>query len=310
MKRKDVKHSISRRQFIKQSTISLAGISALGFAACGDSATNPTNSQTSLRVIAYNLFLGSSWPTDRNLGEKAVKKGQMPTRLAFELALYEPDIVAFSEAPEESVVEEIADLLNLDYVYFRSVGTSAGSWPGAILTHYEIENSENVPTQEGQRPDGLFTRHWGKATIRLTNNEEVIVYSAHLNPHDDRDNREREIDIILESIQSEIDNGKSVLLLGDLNHTPESMPEYNMWMDAGWVDTFAEVGEGDGSTRRPDYPSGRIDYVLAHGPIAEKLIAARTLFEGAFRTNPEDPQSFALSDHLPVFAEFEIDDIN
>lgn len=304
--RKDAKCYITRREFVKQSAISLAGISTLGFVSCGEAATNPGNSQTFLRIIAYNLFLGSPWPTDRELGQHAAQKGQMPTRLALQLALYDPDIIAFSEAPEESVVEEIADLLNMDFVYFPSAGTSVGNWPGAILTHYEILHYENVPTQSGERPNGLFTRHWGKAIIRLENNEEIIVHSAHLNPHDDRDNREREIAEILESVQSDIDEGKSMLMLGDLNHTPAAIPEYNMWMNSDWVDTFAEVGEGNGSTRRPDYPSGRIDYVLAHGPIAYKLTDARTLFEGAFRTNRDDPQSFALSDHLPVFAEFKI----
>jgi hypothetical protein len=38
--------------------------------------------------------------------------------------------------------------------------------------------------------------------------------------------------------------------------------------------------------------------------LARRGSAARVLFEGPFRTNPEDPRSFALSDHLPVLADF------
>ena len=34
------------------------------------------------------------------------------------------------------------------------------------------------------------------------------------------------------------------------------------------------------------------------------LTEARCLFEGGFRTNPDDLQSVALSDHLPVLAAF------
>jgi hypothetical protein len=32
---------------------------------------------------------------------------------------------------------------------------------------------------------------------------------------------------------------------------------------------------------------------------------SRSLWEGAFRTNPADEQSFALSDHVPQYAAFE-----
>lgn len=44
----------------------------------------------------------------------------MPKRLANELALYEPDIINFSESPDESVVKGIADRLGMKYVYFPS----------------------------------------------------------------------------------------------------------------------------------------------------------------------------------------------
>jgi hypothetical protein len=30
------------------------------------------------------------------------------------------------------------------------------------------------------------------------------------------------------------------------------------------------------------------------------------LFEGSFRMNNEDPKGFALSDHIPVLADFEL----
>ncbi len=38
--------------------------------------------------------------------------------------------------------------------------------------------------------------------------------------------------------------------------------------------------------------------------LATRREASRVLFEGPFRTNPADPASFALSDHLPVMATF------
>lgn len=41
------------------------------------------------------------------------------------------------------------------------------------------------------------------------------------------------------------------------------------------------------------------------GTIGKRLIESKPIFQGAFRTNPADPRSFALSDHLPQLAVFE-----
>lgn len=289
---------ISRRRFLGQSTVAMAGISAFGLGA----AAGGLKTRRELRVIAYNVYKCNGWPKDNQRTQKARSTGQIPARLAQELALYEPGIINFSESPEEPVVQEIAGLLDMNYAFFPS----GGNWPGALLTRFEILDSANVPLTAGERPGDLFTRHWGKATVRLSGGEQIAVHSAHLYPHDNpeaREIRQREIPEILKAAQDDISAGRSALILGDLNHTP-SMPEYRLWTDAGWTDTFAAAGKGAGLTIRADEPTRRIDYVLAAGTVAKQVLESRPLFEGAFRTNPGDPGSFALSDHLPQMAVF------
>ncbi len=110
---------------------------------------------------------------------------------------------------------------------------------------------------------------------------------------------------MLESMTADLDAGRSMLLMGDLNHSPGEK-EYKLWMDAGWVDTFAKVGKGQGLTFKSDIPKWRIDYVMAAGPIASHVIESRPLFEGAFRLNIADKESVALSDHLPQLAVFDL----
>ena len=180
---------------------------------------------------------------------------------------------------------------------------SGGNWPGTLLSKFEITESKNAPTK-GERPKELFTRHWGRATIKLPNGDPLIVHSAHLYPTADPTIRLKEIRAMIESMKLDLDAGRSMLLIGDLNHGPDT-EEYNLWIGAGWVDTFAEVGEGEGLTIKADMPKYRIDYVMAAGPIAEQVIESRPLFEGSFRLNINDKESFALSDHLPQFAAFE-----
>lgn len=253
-----------------------------------------------LRVIAYNVYACTGWPKDRAMAKTATAKGQMPDRFANELALHDPDIINFSEAPDEAVVKQIAKRLEMNYVFFPS----GGNWPGALLSRYEIEDPMNAPLVGGQRPEDLFTRHWGRATIKLPRAGPLIVHSAHLYPGADPGIRLREIPAMLESMKADLDADRSMLLIGDLNHGPDT-EEYGMWLRAGWTDTFAKVGKGEGPTIKSDEPQWRIDYVMAAGTIAKQVVESRPLFEGAFRTNTADPASFALSDHLPQLAEFE-----
>jgi endonuclease/exonuclease/phosphatase family metal-dependent hydrolase len=108
---------------------------------------------------------------------------------------------------------------------------------------------------------------------------------------------------MLGAMEADLKAGHSMLALGDFNHDPKQ-EEYGLWINAGWVDTFAKVGEGDGLTRDADVPKRRIDYVMAAGPIAKRIVEARPLFEGAFRLDLKDPEAFSLSDHVPQLARF------
>lgn len=286
----------TRRRFLCVAS-SIAGAAAtVGLPAFGQSPKTP------LRVIAYNIYRCTGWPHQRPLAQQAVKLGQMPKRLADELALYEPDIINFSESPKESVVKEIADRLGMRYVDFPS----GQNWPGALLTRFEIVTSRNHPVVGDERPKDLFTRHWGMAELRLPNGQALIVHSAHLRPGAEPEIRQREISEMLRSMKADLEAGRSMLLIGDLNHSPEQA-EYEMWKRGGWVDSFAQVGKGNGATIKADLPKWRIDYVWAAGPIAKQVVESRPLYQGAFRLNIADQQSFALSDHLPQMAVFEME---
>ena len=222
----------------------------------------------------------------------------MAERLAMELALYEPDVVNFSESPSEAIAKEVAELLGMNHVRFPS----GGNWPGTLLSRYEITDSENVPLGR-ERPKELFTRHWGKGTIKLPDGESLIIHSAHLFPVADPTIRLKEIKAMLAAMRDDLKSGRSMLLMGDLNHGPDT-EEYKLWIDAGWTDSFAKVGKDEGLTIRADNPRKRIDYVMAAGPIASRIIESRPLFEGAFRLNLADENAFALSDHVPQMAVF------
>ncbi|WP_145086782.1 endonuclease/exonuclease/phosphatase family protein [Anatilimnocola aggregata] len=289
--------SLNRREALQAGLLS-AAVLADEHSCAQLLAANETKQQT-LRVIAYNVYECTGWPKERAQGKKATALGQMPTRFAQELALYEPDIINFSESPGESVTKAIAEQLKMHHVRFPS----GGKWPGTLLSRYEITESQNVPLGF-ERPKELFTRHWGRAVIKLPTGD-LVVHSAHLNPFPESDVRLQEIPAMLKTMAADQKAGRSMLIIGDLNHQP-TPPEYPLWQKAGWIDTFKQVGKGDGLTFRSDTPDKLLDYILAFGPIAKQIVEARPLFEGAFRVNNADENSFALSDHLPQLAVFDL----
>jgi endonuclease/exonuclease/phosphatase family metal-dependent hydrolase len=269
-----------------------------GAASSDKSSATKHKSGRVLTTIAYNILKCTGWPPDLAAKRLGDVKRQVPERLALELACYKPDVVNFSEAPTEPVVRRVAERLGMNHVFFRS----GEAWPGAILTRFDIVEHRNCPLVKGRRPKALFTRHWGRATLE-TNLGRVIVHSAHLNPSNPSVRRHEVLEVV-KSVTPDVEAGRSVLLQGDLNHPPK-WPSYPLWIKAGLTDCQATAGNGDQGTINAARPRLRIDYVFAAGPIAKRLKHAQCLFEGAYRTNPDDRGSFALSDHLPVMARFE-----
>jgi endonuclease/exonuclease/phosphatase family metal-dependent hydrolase len=304
---------IDRRRFGGCLGATVATLCAVGgstrFASQAAVAGQPTREaegQAELRIIAYNILKCTGWPADRELARRAVARGQIASRIAQELALYDPHVVNFSESPDEKLTREIAEQLGMQHVRFPS----GEDWPGTLLSKFDVLESQNAPLARGSRPKDLFTRHWGRAVLKLPSGRPLVVHSAHLYPGQDPAIRLREIAEMIAAMQSDLVSEKSLILMGDLNHTPEG-PEYAKWREAGLVDTFAAVGARDAAATNPegktfaaDMPRIRIDYVWCAGPLAKGILSSRSLWLAAFRTNPADEQSFALSDHVPQFAEF------
>jgi endonuclease/exonuclease/phosphatase family metal-dependent hydrolase len=311
---------------LKHSSLSLLGLSLLPFGASSLDFTKDAavdieknehgNDEKRMRSIAYNIFNGCIGykgingkalpPENSDLVKTARDMGQISQRIMLELALYKPNIINFSEGPSEEVVAKMAKMLDLNYAYFP------GGFPGAILTTYEIISSENRPFQNksNNNPKELFTRHWGKAKLRLPNGKPIVVHSAHLWPFKKEENdtqiRLKEIKELVASIKYDLtNNSDSVLLQGDLNHTPDTQ-EYKNLNNAGLIDTFTAAGSGDGYTTNSIKPSKRIDFIYAIGALSKQIKECMPLFQGNFRMNNEDPKGFALSDHIPVLADFEL----
>lgn len=282
-----------------------AAAAPLGLAAWAQE--DPANApKRGLRTISFNVFDCRGYPqTEANRIIRNRAQAAAITRFSEALRPYEPDIITFQAAPHEYTLGEIARTLGMTYIHFESGWEGNDEWffgyPGAVITHLRYVASENCPMAGAPKQDDLFTRHWGRAVLKY-GDEEISLYSAHLHPSDEAV-RAREVTEILRVMDAEKDSGRLVLFQGDLNHTPDD-PEYERWVEAGFVDTLAAKGDRKAKTYPSTKPKRRVDYIWAHGQLAERLRSSRVLFEGAFRTVRGDETSVALSDHVPILAEF------
>jgi len=259
-----------------------------------------------ITAITYNVRSFGGLAKDERLCERARKLGQLPKRFAMELALYDPDIICVQEAPSEDAVANVARELGMHHVYFPG-GQIQKGWPtgiaSAVMTRFEIVRSDHQPMVSWkERPEKIFTRGFGRAYLDA-GGESLAVYTALVTPYE-MEWRLAEIQEILRVMRPDTYRGQSVLMMGDCNHEPGGK-EYQLWTDAGLQDCFAAKGRGQPRTWRSDIPTQQIDYIWSSGPIGDRLLECRVLYEGAFRHYPEhDAASLALSDHLPVMATF------
>jgi len=114
----------------------------------------------------------------------------------------------------------------------------------------------------------------------------VQVYNTHLQ-HDDAAERRVQAQAIRQLIGVPDD---SVILLGDLNATPQA-PEIRTLVE-NLVDVWKAVGVGAGYTYTSENPTRRIDYVMQSADVVARTIAVLT-----------SPSTADASDHLPVVAD-------
>lgn len=178
----------------------------------------------------------------------------------------------------------LADTLGMMVVFGANLdfdpldpGSPRRQYGNAILSSYPITSWSNalLPLLPGTEQRGLLM-----ATLDV-DGTPLNAYSTHLQ-HDSQDARLAQVAAISDHLAT---SNASVLLLGDLNATPDA-PEIETMVDE-LTDSWVEAGVGDGYTYSTTNPSVRIDYVLTSSDIATRTAAVVTSDS---------------SDHLPVVA--------
>ncbi len=270
-----------------------------------------------LRAISYNVHaFGPIAPTDEGKRLIGRARARLLDRYAIELALYEPDVLCLQEASSAAEVSGLAERLEMHHVYLPGGyvddnGKVHPMFNGAILSRHPIREHQDCPSSSAQLDRRkVFSRHLGRALIATGDERwgDLAVFGCHMLPNwkNTTHVREAEIAAVGEAIAADVEADRSILVLGDMNHVPSS-PEYAAWAPLGLVDCAATKPIGNTASCPSPSPSQRIDYVFARGPIAQHLTSCRVLAEGRFRPHEGGEEvrgSWALSDHMPVLAQF------
>lgn len=164
------------------------------------------------------------------------------------------------------LVHALGERLGWEHVVF--FGTTDPVWGNAILSRYPLGEPERRLLPKVGTP---YQRGYLAAPVQ-TPEGEVLFISTHLQHINDPDfhDEDPEADLYpvhheqLAVVIEEWAGRAPAVLVGDLNARP-GWGQVEELLDAGWGDTWAEAGSGDGFTSNAADPRHRIDYVL-HTP--------------------------------------------
>ncbi len=245
------------------------------------------------------------------------------------------DIVALNEVYHpaqwlergQPALPAMAEMLGMSWVFGKA---TESPWPGqarpvgygnACLSRwpiraYAVHRLTPIP---GREPRSLL-----EVRVELPDGRPFTVYVTHLD-HQSEAARMVQLQAVLQWTSR--DRERPHLLLGDLNAlSPADFPEPTQRQEAvaravpwpqavaegftleeptvvprllqtGYLDCFAQAGEGEGTTWPTPAPRVRLDYVLASPPLASRLRRCQRW---------DSPPAEVASDHFPVLAEFEL----
>jgi exodeoxyribonuclease-3 len=271
-----------------------------------------------LRVLTYNLYFGGR---DRLDAIHAV------------LAHCNADLIALTEADDQSVIETLAERLGLNHVWARGSGdrhiAALSRFPildwqiynKSPLTQAVLETKIELPhpTASPLPSSVLEEQENGVGGAR-----SITVYNVHLLPYlllPFEFRRWQAVGKLLDVIRTRQPGPH--LIVGDLNsiapgdrviqrNNPPRMRRVmalQLWwifrlaiprlLKAGYVDCFRQLNPTDaGFTWMPGNRTTRYDYILADPALASSLCACRVV---------DDIEAVnQASDHFPLLAEFDI----
>jgi endonuclease/exonuclease/phosphatase family metal-dependent hydrolase len=235
--------------------------------------------QRELRVMCFNIHHGVG--LDGRLDLERIAR-VTESQAAEVVGLQEVDRHFSTRSNFVDQARWLADRLGMHVVFGANLsydplepGAPRRDYGTALLSRYPIHEWSNtfLPKEPTSEQRGLL---YARLTVRGV---PLLVYNTHLQ-HTSQTERMAQVIRIRELISTP---NESLLLLGDLNATPDAPEIAEITKDL--TDTWLAAGVGPGYTYDAANPTKRIDYVLSSSGIVARTAAVVTT---------------GSSDHLPV----------
>ena len=286
---------LKSRLFWVLAILLLPGFFRIGFYYQRFNYTEKAEAKTSIKIISLNAKIFSDLSNNKGKQYKFINRVNQ----------LQPDVVCFQEyyfntSAAALKVAELSKQLNLPY-YRRNTVSNSDSRGQVVFSKYPVETIKN----KSYRANGyqiVEIKH-PQMSVNLIN---MHLASFRINPKTiDPKNKGQYSNIIkrlkygfqnrsfqLKDILKDVTTFKDpVIVLGDLNDTPNSYAYkqfYKLYKDA-----FREAGSGFGYTYNGKIPGLRIDYFFSSD--AFRAVDYQVL---------KDQNN--ISDHYPIYAEFEL----
>ncbi|NYI03669.1 endonuclease/exonuclease/phosphatase family protein [Allostreptomyces psammosilenae] len=292
----------SRRTGIRLATAAALTLPAAGLAGTARAAEAPSEDDTALRVMSFNLRYAAqtspnSW-ADRRPVMRELLRRELPELLGTQEGLY-------------AQLRDIAADLP-PYYDWLGTGREGGSRGEFMAVYYDTRRLTPLEYDHfwlSDDPYRIGSRSWGNTVVRMVTwirfhdsrtGRELYLLNTHLD-HQSQNSRERSASLVTERLAA-LRAGVPRVVTGDFNARAHANPVYDIMLRGGLVDTWETA-----ATR------GQV-YATFHGyqplrPVDERIDWILTSDE--VRTRRADINTFSRhgqfpSDHLPVQAVLEL----
>lgn len=233
-----------------------------------------------LHIIAYNIHHGCDIHEKLQLKNIAALIKESNSEI---VALEEVDSVC-TRSGNTDQAKILGKLTAMHYCFVRHFPFQEGAYGVALLSKYPISNLVNNRLPISATENGISSTALLTADVQINPKHSIKVLVAHLDYRNSA-SRINQSKIIFNFIHA---TKQPVILLGDMNATPESQTIQNL------THFFVDANKPGYLTFSSDTPKIKIDYIMV-----DKKHYDRTLAEPRF-------DSVQYSDHLPILADVKI----
>ena len=255
---------------MRQPFVTVLALTCLALCASCDGAED----KDTLRVLSYNIHHGEGMDGRIEL-----------ERIAQAIKSASPDIVSLQEVDNKvgrsknvDQAKELGRLMDMHYVFGRSIDLGGGQYGNAVLTKLPVQNSETIPLPGKEKRSALCV------TLKTSDKDSAGTF-VFIATHFDLETKMQIASVPLIDKLFDVDKGLPAILAGDLNAGPQSPTIITF--EKNWTNATSKKGL---STFPAQTPNHQVDYILYRPLLGCKVLETRVLDEAV------------ASDHRPILA--------